>query len=82
VVATAAPGTTEVVVDGETGRLLPIGDIRSMARVLRDLIRDPATRNRMGKAGRARVESNFQADTMISQFAELYERLAAQKKRG
>ena len=26
VVATAAPGTTEVVVDGETGLLVPIGD--------------------------------------------------------
>jgi glycosyltransferase involved in cell wall biosynthesis len=76
VVATAAPGTTEVVVDGETGVLVPIGEIRDMTRVLRDLIRDPAARERMGAAGRARVESSFRADTMIARFAELYEELA------
>jgi glycosyltransferase involved in cell wall biosynthesis len=80
VVATAAPGTTEVVVDGETGVLVPVGDIRTMTRVLRDLIRDPGARERMGIAGRARVETCFRADTMVSKFAELYEQLTVNKR--
>ena len=42
VVATAALGTTEVVVDGETGLLVPIGNPPLLARAIRDVIRDPA----------------------------------------
>ena len=76
VVATAAPGTTEVVVDGETGVLVPIGDVTLMTRAIRDLIRDPARARRLGEAGRARAETHFSADAMVAQFAELYEQLA------
>ena len=79
VVATAAPGTTEVVVDGETGSLVPIGDIIVLARAIRDLVRDPDSARRLGEAGRARAESHFGADTMIAHFANLYEQLAQAK---
>jgi glycosyltransferase involved in cell wall biosynthesis len=79
VVATAAPGTTETVVDRETGFLVPIGNAHLLARAIRDLLRDPALARRFGDAGRARVESLFRADAMITQFAELYEDLARSK---
>lgn len=81
VVATAAPGTTELVVDGETGVLAPVGDIPALARATRDLIRDPERARKLGEAGRRRVETEFSADAMIARFAELYERLAAAKRR-
>ena len=76
VVATAAPGTTEVVVDNETGLLVPVGDVMLLARAIRDLIRDPTRARRLGEAGRARVEAHFRAEMMIARFAELYEDLA------
>jgi glycosyltransferase involved in cell wall biosynthesis len=79
VVATAAPGTTEVVVDGETGLLVPIGDQVSLTRAIRDVVRDPALARRLGEAGRARVESDFTAAAMIDHFAQLYEQLARSK---
>jgi glycosyltransferase involved in cell wall biosynthesis len=79
VVATAAPGTTEVVSDGETGLLVPIGDQVRLARAIRDLARDPAQALRMGETGRARVEARFTAATMIDHFAGLYEQLARSK---
>jgi glycosyltransferase involved in cell wall biosynthesis len=79
VVATAAPGTTEVVVDGETGLLVPVGDVIVMTRAIRDLVRDPALARRLGEAGRARAEAHFGADTMVAHFAELYEHLARSK---
>jgi glycosyltransferase involved in cell wall biosynthesis len=79
VVATAAPGTTEVVVDGQTGLLVPVGNITLLARAIRDIVRDPVLASRLGAAGRARVEASFRADTMVAQFAELYERLARSK---
>jgi glycosyltransferase involved in cell wall biosynthesis len=79
VVATAAPGTTEVVVDHETGVLVPVGNAMVLARAIRDLVRDPALAVRLGEAGRARVETHFRADTMVAQFADLYEGLARSK---
>jgi glycosyltransferase involved in cell wall biosynthesis len=79
VVATAAPGTTEVVVDGETGLLVPVGNVMLLARAIRDLVRDPALAGRMGAAGRVRVEEHFRTDTMVTQFADLYESLARSK---
>jgi glycosyltransferase involved in cell wall biosynthesis len=79
VVATAAPGTTEVVIDGDTGLLVPIGNPPLLARAMRDVVREPALARRLGEAGRARVETYFGADSMITQFADLYEQLARSK---
>jgi glycosyltransferase involved in cell wall biosynthesis len=79
VVATAAPGTTEVVVDGQTGVLVPVGDTRSLARAIRDVIRDRELARRLGDAGRARVDALFRSETMVSQFASLFEQLAREK---
>ncbi|MFO0958828.1 MAG: glycosyltransferase [Isosphaeraceae bacterium] len=76
VIATAAPGTTEVVADGETGLLVPIGQPTELARAIRKLTDDPGQARRMGEAGRARVEAEFRAATMIDRFAALYEDLA------
>ncbi len=82
VVATAAPGTTEVVVDGETGVLVPVHAPKELARAIRDLIRDPDRRTALGEAGRRRVEEEFRIQTMIDRFGELYEELARAKGRG
>lgn len=79
VVATQAPGTTEVVTDGETGVLVPVGAPKELARALRDLIRDPERRKALGEGGRRRVEAEFQAERMIERFGELYEELAREK---
>jgi glycosyltransferase involved in cell wall biosynthesis len=79
VVATCAPGTTEIVIDGETGLLVPIGNVPVLARAIRDVVRDRVLASRLGEAGRARVEAHFRADTMVSQFASLYEELARSK---
>ncbi len=79
VVATAAPGTTEVVVDGQTGVLVPVGNIQLLARAIRDIVRDPALARRLGDAGHDRVGAEFRAQTMIDRFAALYEELARAK---
>jgi glycosyltransferase involved in cell wall biosynthesis len=79
VVATAAPGTTEVVIDGQTGLLVPVGNPQLLARAIRDVIRDPALACRLGDAGRERVDREFRAQAMIDHFASLYEELARRK---
>jgi glycosyltransferase involved in cell wall biosynthesis len=79
VIATAAPGTTEAVIDGQTGLLVPIGNPPLLARAIRDIIRDPIRAGQFAEAGRARVETLFRVDTMVAQFADLYEKLARTK---
>jgi glycosyltransferase involved in cell wall biosynthesis len=79
VVATSAPGTSEVVVDGQTGFLVPVGNVTLLARAIRDVVRDPALARRLGEGGRARVEAHFRADVMVARFASLYEDLARSK---
>jgi glycosyltransferase involved in cell wall biosynthesis len=80
IVATRAPGTTEVVIDGETGLLVPIGNPTQLARAIRNVVRDPALTARLGAAARRRVESHFRADTMVARYAGLYESVALSKR--
>ena len=51
VVATAAPGTVEVVVNGETGLLVPVGDHKELARAIRDVVDDPGASPTLGRSG-------------------------------
>jgi glycosyltransferase involved in cell wall biosynthesis len=79
VVATAAPGTTEVVADGTTGLLVPVRDPTALARAIRTVVDDHALARRLGDAGRARAEAEFGVETMVERFAALYEDLARAK---
>lgn len=58
-ISTTAGGTPEMIVDGETGLLVPPGDTRALAAALERLARDHALAARLGAAGRARVASQF-----------------------
>ena len=79
VVATAAPGTTEAVADGETGLLVPVRTPTDLAEAIRTVVGDPDLAHRLGEAGRARVEAEFRAEVMVQRFADLYEQLARSK---
>ena len=68
-------GPAETVVDGETGYLVPPEAPDALAdRVVR-LLRDPALREQMGRAGRARVLARFSAAGYAAQFSQLVESL-------
>ncbi len=79
VVATAAPGTTEVVEDGVTGLLVPLRDPPALTQAIRRVIEDPELARGLGEAGRARVEAEFGVTLMVERFASLYEQLAREK---
>jgi glycosyltransferase involved in cell wall biosynthesis len=73
-VATTAGGIPEVVVDGETGFLVPPKDPRGMADRIVALLRDPALRERMGQAGLARARARFTVERMVEETNAVYER--------
>lgn len=75
VVASAVGGLPEVVIDGETGVLIPPGDSQSLETALDALIADPAIRCRMGLAGRTRAERVFDSRAMARRLEELYARI-------
>ena len=62
VVATDADGTPDLVQDGVTGYLCPMGDLDALVVRCHTLITQPALRQRMGQAGRQRVQQHFQPD--------------------
>jgi glycosyltransferase involved in cell wall biosynthesis len=64
VVASCVGGLAEAIADGETGRLVPVGDVAALAAALEVLARDAALRRRMGAAGRERVQTRYSAAAM------------------
>ena len=70
-------GVPEVVEDGRTGVLVPVGDVDALARALTSLLLDDGLAARMGEAGRARVEKDFSFAKMIEEYERLYNALAS-----
>jgi glycosyltransferase involved in cell wall biosynthesis len=79
IVATRAGGTVEVVVDGESGLLVPVGDEAGLAAALLRLAKDPELRARLGAAARERAATVFGMDRLVAEFAAMYEELAERK---
>jgi len=78
VVASRAGGLAEVVLDGETGHLVEVGDAAALARALDALCADPERARRLGEAGRARVARHFTAERMVERYEELYREVLAE----
>ncbi|MGH8290173.1 MAG: glycosyltransferase family 4 protein [Steroidobacteraceae bacterium] len=72
VVATRGGALPEVVVDGETGILVERGDRDGLAAAIDKLLSDPNLRQRMGAAGRKRVEQLFTWDHSVARLEGLY----------
>ena len=72
VVATGIPGTNEVVVDGETGILVPPKNPKALADAIIKLLKDEKLRKKMGKAGRKRVEKEFSWEKITRKVVEIY----------
>ena len=72
VVATDVGGTAELVVNGETGLLVPPADVQALARAVTQLLQDESGADRMGRLGRRRVLSKFTHARMVEQVESLY----------
>lgn len=78
VVGTAVGGVPELVVDGETGVLVPPGDATALADALLALLAAPARAAEMGRRGRQRAAQAFSQEAMCRQVEQLLtERYAA-----
>jgi L-malate glycosyltransferase len=72
VIAANAGGIVEVVRDGETGILCPVGDVEGMAGGAVEILRDPARWARMSATAAADARARFGLDAIVGQYEALY----------
>jgi glycosyltransferase involved in cell wall biosynthesis len=76
VVATAAGGVPELVVDGETGVLAEPGSSAQLASGLRAVLSSPELARALGSQGRERARRLFSRERMVRETCALYEEIA------
>jgi glycosyltransferase involved in cell wall biosynthesis len=80
VVAASVGGIPEMVVDGQTGLLVPARDPEGMAGALLALAHDPGRRKGMGEAGRNLVASSFSLERSVNSLQDVYAEFAAPRR--
>ncbi len=81
VVVSDADGLREVVRDGETGLVVPRGDVEASAAAIGRLLLDSELRRRLGQAGRRWVESRFAWDRSVEIMIEVYQDVMSRSAR-
>jgi L-malate glycosyltransferase len=76
VIATLAGGLPEVVENGRSGFLCPVGDVDGMAEAALRLLGDEPMRLAFGEAGRRRAVEVFGQDAVVGRYRELYDRVS------
>jgi glycosyltransferase involved in cell wall biosynthesis len=72
VVTTDTPGCRDAIVEGQTGRLVPVRDSAALAAAIRGLIDNKETRRNMGIAGRDLAERKFSIEHVVHRHLDIY----------
>lgn len=79
VVASRVGGVSEIVIDGETGYVVPPNNVPVLVRALTNMIQHPEKTKQMGEAGYKRVKEHFSEKQMIHQIFNTYERILSKR---
>jgi glycosyltransferase involved in cell wall biosynthesis len=80
VVATTAGALREIVDHGESGLVVPLGDVEALAEAVRILLEDPARCRAMGDAGARRVRERFSWRRTAEEMTALYEEVSGRRE--
>jgi glycosyltransferase involved in cell wall biosynthesis len=80
VVAADSGGTRELVIPGQTGFLVPLGERAGFARWTLPLLENSAQARRLGAVGRERVRTHHSVKQSVSQFAKLYREVSEKSR--
>lgn len=75
VVNSAIEGPLEIVENGISGLLVPVGDVQGYAQALREILSDRELANKLAQNARRRVEEQFSVEKMVAGIAEVYREL-------
>ncbi|MEM3503920.1 MAG: glycosyltransferase, partial [Nitrososphaeria archaeon] len=81
VVATNLPAIQEVVVNGETGILVPPSNSKMLAEAILQLVRDKESREEMGRKGQLRATTLFDISKTVQNYEALYMKLFKERNR-
>jgi glycosyltransferase involved in cell wall biosynthesis len=79
-VATAIPGTTDVVTHEKEALLVPLDDEAALAAAITRLLREPELAQRLAAAGRARIAAEFDMERIAEQYLALFAALAREAR--
>lgn len=82
VIGTRLSGVPEIIVEGETGFVVPVGEPGPLAERMAQLLRDDRLRTRLGAAGTARIREKFTVPAMIAGTVAVYERALTSGRAG
>lgn len=71
-VVTDAGGNSEAVIDGVTGKVVPISDPKALGNAILQIATDPSLAKKMGNASRKRIEQHFSLSSCVDRYEELY----------
>ncbi len=77
IIGSAVSAIPEVIVEGETGQLVPPRDVAALAHALADLLGDDALRRHLGLLGQDRVETVFSVERMAAETRAVYARFVS-----
>lgn len=75
VLATRVGASAELLVEGQTGVLVPAGDVDALAAGLLRMAGDRSAAQAMGRSGRERIEQRFSLPAMVAAYQSVYERV-------
>ena len=75
IIATNVGGNSELISDGENGRLITVDDDQCLAETIGDLIDDSEVRSQMGQNGLNRVRSTFNWPKTVNEYLSVYDEL-------
>lgn len=81
-IVTNVSALPEIVIDGETGYIVPVGDVHALAEAMINICQYPAQAHQLGLNGRARLEQHYSAEQMLTRTAAFYETHGAGRRRG
>ncbi|MBK8092387.1 MAG: glycosyltransferase family 4 protein [Verrucomicrobiaceae bacterium] len=74
VVGSECGGIPEIIQEGKTGRIFPIGDAEAFAKRIIEAVEQPTETQRMIQAGRVMVETHHSLDVMLDRLEDIYRR--------
>jgi glycosyltransferase involved in cell wall biosynthesis len=78
VVATFSEGAREIVEDNQTGRLVPVGDVTSMAAAMSELLADRLERDRLARNALVMARTKFSLEAMVERTEQVYRNVLAE----
>ncbi len=82
VVTTDVAGAKELVVNGETGFVVPQGSSTELAKAMKNILENSQIRERMGQASRKRIEDRFSFSKRLKDVEDLYENILNKVEEG